>query len=375
MKSYNLDYLLEDDNTIRNAIINCCNVKKKKKNQSNNKYYLAKRILNNVDNYIPLLKQHIKNYIPSKITTFQIIEKHEGKIRKITTMPLFPDQTIHQLIVDILKPIFSKSFYEHSYASIHGKGTHKAKKFIEKQIKNNPKDFKYISKIDIKKCYQNISHELLKSKIRKILRENKLFNLISKVIDSYNDSSVDNKKFGIPIGFSTSQWFCNFLLTSLDHYAKQILKIKVYVRYMDDIVSAGRNKKVLHENQRKIIEYLSDMELKAKDNYQVFRFNYKSKKNLKEKGRFLDFLGFKFYRNRTTIRKHIFINIVKQAKFIIKRRSKVSFKVASGYISRFSYVKHTNSFNLFDNYLKRIKINKLKEVVSNESRKLTKAYC
>ena len=373
MKSYNLDYLLEDDNTIKNAIINCCKSKKRKKRQNNNKYYMAQRILKNVDHYVPIIKEHIRNYKPSKFSTFEIVENYKKKVRKITTVPLFPDQIIHQLIVDILKPILMKKFYAHSYASIPGKGTHKAKKYIEKQIRKNPKDFKYIFKMDIEKCYSNISHSLLKNKFRKLLRGFLFYNLICQVIDHYHDYKIGDEAFGIAIGFSPSQWFCNFVLTEFDYYAKQILKIKKSVRYMDDGMFASRNKKLLHKHQKSLSDFLSGMQLKMKNNYQVFRFNYKTKiivnnKN-KEKGRFLDFLGFKFYRNRTTIRKHIFINIVKQAKLIINSQSNVTFKNASGYISRLSYVKHSNGYKLFDKYLRKIKINKLKGVIRNESRK------
>ena len=375
MKSYNLDKLLENDEIIKTAIINCCRSKKRKKDHKNSKYYLAQRILKNVDHYVQLMKEHIKNYKPSKVNTFEIVEKHEKKVRKITTVPLFPDQIIHQIIVDLLKPILTKSFYTHFYASIPGRGTHKAKKYVEKAIRKNSKDFKHISKLDIRKCYQNISHDLLKNKLRKKLRGNKLFNLICKVIDHYCDRVDENGKYGIPIGFSTSQWFCNFLLTQLDYFAKQTLKIKIYIRYMDDIVSTGRNKKLLHKNQKELMLFLSNMKLEVKKNYQVFRFNYRSRNSTVEKGRFLDFLGFKFYRNRITIRKHIFINLIKQSKQILLRKSNVNFKIAAGYISRFSYIKHTNSFKIFNKYLKNINIKKLKGVVRNESRKHAQTCC
>lgn len=383
MKSYNLDYLLEDDNAIRDAIINCCRTKNKKRNGNNNKYYLAQRILNDIDHYVHILKNIIKNYKPSKVNSFNIIEKYAKKVRKITTVPLFPDQIIHQLIVDSLKPILTRSFYDHSYASIPTRGTHKAKKYIEKLIKRDPKNFKYILKIDIKKCYMNISHNLLKESFRKLLRGNKMYNLICQVIDHYYDS-IDNNcnKIGIPIGFSTSQWFCNFILTKFDYYSKQILKTKNSIRYMDDAVITDSNKRKLHKFKTSIIEYLSNMKLKIKDNYQVFRFKYKPKNPKKDKngkpilkGRFLDFLGFKFYRHRTVIRKQIFINIVKQSKQILERKSNVTFQMASSYISRFSYVKHTDSFKMFDKYLKKINIKRLKGMVRNESRKHAISCC
>ena len=383
MKSYNLDYLLEDDDAIRNAIITCCKSKHKKKNGNNNKYYLAQRILNDVEHYVPIIKEILKDYKPSKVNSFEIIEKYAKKTRKITTVPLFPDQIIHQLIVDFLKPILMKSFYDHSYASIPGRGSHKAKKYVEKLIRRNPKDFKYVFKMDIIKCYMNISHNLLKGRFRKLLRGYKMYNLICQVIDYYHDRIDKNgDKFGIPIGFSTSQWFCNFILTPFDYYSKQVLKVKNDIRYMDDAVFTDSNKRTLHKVKTSIIKYLSGISFDIKKNYQVFRFVYKPKKPRynKEnkpilKGRFLDFLGFKFYRHKTVIRKQIFINIVKQSKQILERKSNVTFKMASSYISRFSYVKHTDSFKMFDKYLKKINIKRLKGMVRNESRKYAISCC
>lgn len=384
MKSWNVDYLLDDEEFIKNSIITCCKSKLKKKRKNSGKYFLAKRILNNLDKYTAIIKKILKNkeYIPAKVRSFEYTEKYSKKVRTITTVPLFPDQVIHQIIVNAIKPILTRSFYEHSYASIPGKGTHKAKKYIEKSIRKRPRNFKYICKMDIEKCYKNISHNLLKDKFRKLLRGNELYNLICQTIDHYYDFKFQDDELGIPIGFSTSQWFCNFTLTEFDYYAKQTLGAKEYDRYMDDVMIADSNKRILHQIKNKLIEFLSKKKLKVKSNYQLFRFTYIPRnpeydKNGKPKirGKFLDFLGFKFYRFKTLIRKHIFISIIKQAKKIVERKSNVTFKVASSYISRFSYVKHTNSFEMFNKYLKGVDIKRLKGVISNESRKYAITCC
>lgn len=89
-------------------------------------------------------------------------------------------------------------------------------------------------KLDIKKYYPSIDKEILKNKFRRLFKDNDLLWLLDTVVDSEND---------IPIGFYTSQWFANFFLTDLDHYIKEILKVKYYIRYADDMILLGNNKK------------------------------------------------------------------------------------------------------------------------------------
>ncbi|MGV8136002.1 MAG: RNA-directed DNA polymerase [Mangrovibacterium sp.] len=66
-------------------------------------------------------------------------------------------------------------------------------------------------------------------------------NPVENIIDSYE---VTQEK-GIPIGNLTSQYFANYYLSGADHYAKEILKIKGYVRYMDDILLFANDKYLL----------------------------------------------------------------------------------------------------------------------------------
>ena len=118
---------------------------------------------------------------------------------------------------------------------------------------------------------------------------------------------IDTTETGLPIGFYTSQWFSNFYLMDFDHFVKEKLKARHYIRYMDDIVILSSNKKKLHKMKEEIINYLDqELNLKLKNNYQVFRFDYV--KNKKHYGRDIDFMGFRFFRNKTTC--HVIYTII-----------------------------------------------------------------
>ena len=112
-------------------------------------------------------------------------------------------------------------------------------------------------------------------------------------------------------GNFTSQWFANFNLQNLDHYIKEELKVPYYIRYMDDMVLFYRNKKELHKIKEKIEEFLKKEGLKIKENWQLFRTD----------SRPLDFLGYRFYRGYTTLRRGNFLRIRRRLKKISKKQN------------------------------------------------------
>lgn len=141
---------------------------------------------------------------------------------------------------------------------------------------------------------------MLIEKLRKTIHDDRFLDVIINVIRTCDK--------GLPLGFYTSQWFANWYLQKLDHYIKEVLKVKYYIRYMDDIVIFYSNKRLLHKIKDSITEYLSQMKLGIKKNWQIFRFH-----TTKNKGRALDFLGFKFYRNKVVLRKTILLRIKRKA--------------------------------------------------------------
>lgn len=160
-------------------------------------------------------------------------------------------------------------------------------------------------------------------------------------------------------GNYTSQWFANYYLQDLDHYIKEDLKVPYYLRYMDDMVLFHRNKKELHKIKNKIEEYLKFEELTLKENWQLFKLE----------SRPLDFLGYRFYRGYTTLRKSNFLRIKRRIKRISKKSS-LNYKDASATLSYVGWLKHCDSYNFKEKYVKPyIDLKKCKGVVKFENRR------
>ena len=90
---------------------------------------------------------------------------------------------------------------------------------------------------------------MLLQKFNKLLRDKKFFNLIKTILSTV--------AYGVALGYTTSHWFANWLLTPLDHYIKEKLKVSYYIRFVDDMVIFGGNKRKLHRIRIAISNFLN----------------------------------------------------------------------------------------------------------------------
>src|SRR5574344_703928 len=93
------------------------------------------------------------------------------------------------------------------------------------------------------------------------------------------------------------------------------------------------------------------MGLELKDNYQVFRFDYIDKKDGKRKGRPLDFMGFKFFRDKTTLRRSIYYKAIRTV-CRIKKKSKITWYDACQIVSYLGWFYNTDTYTAFIKYIK-----------------------
>lgn len=189
----------------------------------------------------------------------------DPKVRSIEA-PAFRDRIVHHAVHQVLSPLYERFFIADSYACRRGKGTHKAMNRVQEFIKQQPND--YACKIDISKYYASINHAKLYQLLSKRLSEQKLLNLLATIIASHQSGPEYDHLFpadspyhtkgsrGIPIGNLTSQLFANIYLHELDMFAKQQLKIRRYVRYMDDILFFHPDKDQLRKWQHQITHFL-----------------------------------------------------------------------------------------------------------------------
>lgn len=245
------------------------------------------------------LHEALKNetFKTSKYTVFKVFEPKE---REIYRLPYFPDRIVHHAIMNVLEPIWLKTFTYNTYSCIKDRGISTCAAQVERIIKSFDDRPLYCLKIDIKKYYPSVDNSVLKVLIRKKIKDKRLLNLLDGIIDSEK---------GLPIGNYLSQYLSNLYLAYFMHYVNEELKIKA-TEYADDICFFADNKEVLREVLAKIKDYLQNLlNLKLKPNYQIFPI---AENRYNKTGRALDYVGFKFFRKQKLIRKSIKQNLCRK---------------------------------------------------------------
>jgi Retron-type reverse transcriptase len=192
------------------------------------------------------VQQKIKSKHPlsSSYTQFKVFEPKE---RIISVVP-FDDRVMHHAIMNVLEPVFERQFIFHTYACRKNKGTHRAVKYADECSRNS----EWFLKLDVRKFFDSIDHDVLKGRLEQIIKDKDCLNLLYSVIDSYY-STVPGK--GLPVGNLTSQFFAHFYLSLVDRYILEQLKAVSYIRYMDDMLLFGKSKKELVNLYTKIEEF------------------------------------------------------------------------------------------------------------------------
>ncbi|GHT54420.1 hypothetical protein FACS189446_4020 [Bacteroidia bacterium] len=192
----------------------------------------------NLDHHIATLQEQIQTGNIS-IGNYHYFTIRDPKLRLICAAG-FHERVLHHAIMNICHVYFERHLIYDTYATRIDKGIYAA---LEK-AKYAMKKYQYVGKLDFRKYFDSISHDVLKTQLRRLFKDPQLLNLFDKIIDSYETTSG----FGIPIGNLTSQYFANYYLSEMDHYAKEVLNIPAYIRYMDDILIFENDRNRLKES-------------------------------------------------------------------------------------------------------------------------------
>ena len=290
------------------------------------------------------------SYVPENFVHHEILDGAGKKKREILVPDFRNDLLIQYLAIELIYPYIQKIHYNYSCASYPDKGRIYARNYLvgcinkykytyERQnrvFKGDP--LKYFMKLDVKQFFPSIKHRTLKKKIRRYIKDKETLFLIDKIIDSTD--------YGIPIGFYSSQWLANFLLTDLDHFIKERIisegkrigkdlrsrshrtGVKIYVRYMDDMIFFASNKKLLGRIRMEIEDKLHEMGLELKGNWTIQLFDApdydyikkfgpvtpemrKENPRLGRVGIPLDFVGYRFYREYTILRMSTYKRLIR----------------------------------------------------------------
>ncbi len=171
-------------------------------------------------------------YHPRPLHSFEIFEPK----RRLICAAHIRDRVVHHAICNALEPIIERQLIYDTYACRRGKGTHAA---IERAQQFARRNTRFV-KCDIRKYFASIDRAILKKLLRRKIKDRRLLNLLDCIIAQPVPESSAGK--GMPIGNLTSQHFANFYLSELDHYIKERLRVKDYLRYMDDFLIFGDDK-------------------------------------------------------------------------------------------------------------------------------------
>ncbi len=285
-----------------------------------------------------------KTYCPGAYRSFRI---YDPKPRLISAAP-YRDRVVHHALCNIIVPLIEKSFITDTYANRVGYGTHRAlKRFIEFARSN-----RYVLQCDIRKYFPSIDHEILKQIIRRKIKCKDTLWLIDSIIDGSNPQETvveyfpgDNlltpilRRHGLPIGNLTSQFFANVYLNDFDHFVKEKLRVKKYLRYVDDFSLFSDDWEFLTQARKEIEQYLTGLRLKI----------HPIKSQRLETRHGANFVGFRVLPERVRVRS----DNLRRARRRIKqlqadhRKGKISWqKVVERLQSWSAHLQHGDTYNL-----------------------------
>ncbi|MBP0004120.1 MAG: RNA-directed DNA polymerase [Cyanobacteria bacterium SBC] len=208
-----------------------------------------------------------KTYQPGEYRTFEIFEP---KRRLISAAP-YRDRVVHHALCNVITPIFERTFIDTSYANRTGFGTHRALRKFTQFARSS----EYVLQCDIRKYFPSIDHQILKETIRRKIKCRDTLWLVDLIIDNSNEQEPVPDYFpgddllaplqhpkGLPIGNLTSQFFANIYLNPFDHFVKEVLKVKKYLRYVDDFALFSDDRSFLKDCRQEIEDYLTTLRLK-----------------------------------------------------------------------------------------------------------------
>ena len=232
----------------------------------------------NLDRNIGLLRDQLLSR-QVDVGHYHFFTVHDPKERVICAAS-FPERVLHHAVMNICEPVLERYAIHDSYACRKGKGMHMA----VRRAQAFTRCFPWYLKLDIRKYFDSINHAVVLDLLARRFKDSDLLALFARILSTYGTAPGK----GLPIGNLISQHLANFYLGHLDHYIKETLQVRGYVRYMDDFVLWSNDKAVLLDHLDAIRGFLeTDLKLELKDNVQVNR-----------SARGLPFLGYRVFADR-----------------------------------------------------------------------------
>jgi len=274
-----------------------------------------------------------KTYQTSK---YRVMKVFEPKERTIYKLPYYPDRIAHHAIMNVLQPIWDKTFIDDVYSAIPGRGLHAGLSRLRKFLKN-PEGTRYCLKFDISKFYPSVDHEILLELIKHKIKCKDTLWLLEEIIRSPGGTK------NIPIGNYLSQYFAQIYLSPLDRWIKEDLGMSYYVRYGDDGVILHSDRRLLKNTLTEMTSFLKErLDLTINPKSMVFPVDSAG----------IDFLGYRTFRTYTLLRKRSAKRFKAKIRHIEKNYLKMSPQsIVSSVMSYIGWIQFCSGYNLERKYV------------------------
>ena len=192
---------------------------------------------------------------------FNIFER--GKVRRIRSVTI-RERVVQRCLCDFsLTPMLQRQLIYDNGASSKGKGYTFSINRLVKQLHHfynvNKSNDGYILLFDFSKFFDSLEHGLLKSILNKTYTDTRIKKLAYHFIDMFGEK-------GIGLGSQISQNLALVSVNKMDHYIKEVLKIKGYGRYMDDGYLIHKDKEYLKYCLSEIRKMCNELGVKLNEN-------------------------------------------------------------------------------------------------------------
>lgn len=235
---------------------------------------------------------HNGSYVPRPYYKFIV---KEPKVREIYA-PSFRDVVVQHALYRIVYPLFEKGFITQSHGCRKNHGCQSANGYMQDAMRNCDSE-SYFLQLDIKKYFYSFDRSILRKMLERKIKDRDVVSLLMKFAE-YEPAR------GVPIGNLLSQMYGLIYLDPLDHYIKRKLKVKYYVRYVDDFVLIGLSRDSADKCLIDIKEFIAD-EL----GLELSRFTLAKIK------RGINFVGFRTWKTHKLVRKYAVIKFRRACKF------------------------------------------------------------
>lgn len=201
-----------------------------------------------------------------RISDYQRFMIHEPKEREIVATRIRDRQFQRSLCDNVLYDEMTRGFIHDNCACQRGKGVDFALDRMNAHLQRYYRKHGssgWVLRCDIRRYFPETPHEVAKEAIRKRVKDPRCCLAAEEIVDSFGGDR------GIGLGSQVSQLVELSVLDPIDHYIKERLRIKHYVRYMDDFILIHEDRAALESAKRVIAEKVNALGLEMNRKTQI----------------------------------------------------------------------------------------------------------